>query len=205
MSAHTAPLTPPIKNLSLVSAGFGGQGVLFIGKIVATAGLLEDKNVSWLPSYGPEMRGGTANCSVHVSEAEVGSPLVTAPELLIAMNGPSYERFVAAIKPGGFLFYDNSLFEPESQRDDITTIALPASALASENDLQGLGNVIMLGAFWQETRFCDEETLDTALQSTIPERKAHLREPNRKALALGKAARKEAAEAVAGSAQKEAN
>ena len=183
--------TPYAKNMSLIVAGFGGQGALFAGKVIATAGLLEDLEVSWLPSYGPEMRGGTANCSVHVSEDMVGSPLVTDPDVVIAMNMPSYEKFAPSVKPGGVLLCDNSLFEPESPREDISVISLPASALASENGLKGLGNVIMLGALWQETQFCDEATLLAALDSTIPDRKAHLREPNHKALELGKEARKE--------------
>jgi len=189
MSATNAT---PLKDLSLVAAGFGGQGVLFIGKIIATAGLLEDREVSWLPSYGPEMRGGTANCSVIVSETAIGSPLVTEPDIVIAMNLPSYERFESTIKPGGFLFYDNALFEPESPRDDINLVPLPASAIANENELKGLGNIVMLGALWQATHFCEEATLEDALQSTISARKAHLREPNLRALALGKSARKEA-------------
>jgi len=178
----------PLKEISLISAGFGGQGVLFIGKIIATCGLLEDREVSWLPSYGPEMRGGTANCSVILSSRQIGSPLVIEPNVLIAMNLPSYERFEASVRQGGLIFYDNSLFEPEALPANVKGIALPVAALASENGLKGLGNVVMLGGLWQETLFCEEATLAAALDSTISARKAHLREPNHKALALGKAA-----------------
>jgi len=185
---NATPNPTPLKELALIAAGFGGQGVLFTGKIVASAALLEDRDVSWLPSYGPEMRGGTANCSVIVSEAAIGSPLVTEPNVLIALNLPSYERFESSVQPGGILFYDSSLFEPTAPRDDLTLVPLPAARLASENDLKGLGNVIMLGALWQLTHFCEEATLADALQHSISARREHLRKPNLAALALGKSA-----------------
>jgi 2-oxoglutarate ferredoxin oxidoreductase subunit gamma len=159
---------------------------LFAGKIVAYAGLLEDRELSWLPSYGPEMRGGTASCSVTLADTPIGSPLVTEPDSLIAMNRPSLEKFEATVKPGGRLFYDSSLIDIAPTRTDIATYAVPATGLATEQDLKGLANVIMLGKLWHETRFCAADTLDAALEKAIPPRKAQLLEPNKRALALGK-------------------
>ena len=185
-------------DFSLLFAGFGGQGVLFAGKVVAYAGLLENKELSWLPSYGPEMRGGTANCSVTISSKPIGSPLVTEPDVLVAMNGPSSERFASDTKSGGLILFDSSLIGPDQapQRDDLTVRAIPATAIVSEHKLTGLANVLMLGALWQETQFCAEETLDAALAKCVPPRKAHLLEPNLTALSLGKEAARTAAAAA---------
>ena len=151
-----------MKDLNIVFAGFGGQGILFAGKVVAYAGLIEGRELSWLPSYGPEMRGGTANCSICLSDEPIGSPLVTNPNVLIAMNRPSLDKFVN-------VFY------------------VPASKLAEENGLKGLANIILVGKLRKELAFCTEETLDKALQKCIPARKADMLGFNRKALKIGKA------------------
>ena len=158
---------------SFILAGFGGQGLLFAGKIIAQAGLQEGREVSWLPSYGPEMRGGTCNCSVCVSD------------MVIAMNQPSVAKFMGTIKPGGLLIVDSTLVEEVDGRDDITIYRLPATHLAEENGFPKLANVILTGKAFRETGFCKRESIDEALRAVIPARKKNLLEPNQKALALG--------------------
>ena len=148
----------------MVFAGFGGQGVLFAGKVVAYAGLIEGRELSWLPSYGPEMRGGTANCSVCLSDEAIGSPLVTNPNVLVAMNRPSLDKFVNDVEPGGVILLDSSLIDVQVERDDVTVCYVPASKLAEENGLKGLANIILVGKLFEEVGFCAEETLDKALQ-----------------------------------------
>lgn len=170
---------------NLLLAGFGGQGVLFAGKLVAHAGLLEGREVSWLPSYGPEMRGGTANCSVCLSDEPIGSPLVLEPDVLVAMNQPSLEKFFPHIACGGIAIVDVDMAPRIPQRDDVTVFAVPATRLALEADLKSLGNVILVGKLLKETHFCRPESLDAALVASIPPRKQHLLAPNRAALALG--------------------
>ncbi|MGI6274624.1 MAG: 2-oxoacid:acceptor oxidoreductase family protein [Acutalibacteraceae bacterium] len=176
-----------MKDLNMVFAGFGGQGVLFAGKVVAYAGLIEGRELSWLPSYGPEMRGGTANCSVCLSDEAIGSPLVTNPNVLVAMNRPSLEKFVNEVEPGGVILLDSSLIDVQVERDDVTTYYVPASTLAEENGLKGLANIILVGKLFKEVGFCSEETLDKALQKCIPARKASMLDFNRKAIEIGRA------------------
>ena len=155
-----------MKDLNIVFAGFGGQGILFAGKVVAYAGLIEGRELSWLPSYGPEMRGGTANCSICLSDEPIGSPLVTNPNVLIAMNRPSLDKFVNEVEPGGTILLDSSLIDERVERDDVTVFYVPASKLAEENGLKGLANIILVGklrkrsikrcksVFPQEKRIC---------------------------------------------------
>ena len=119
-------------------SGFGGQGILFAGKFMAYKGLTEGKNVSWLPSYGPEMRGGTASCSVIIGDSPVGSPIVSKPDILIAMNLPSLDRYEEAVVPGGMIFLDSSLIERKVKRDDVTVYEIPATRLAGENGFPSL-------------------------------------------------------------------
>ncbi len=176
-----------MKDLNMVFAGFGGQGVLFAGKVAAYAGLIEGKEISWLPSYGPEMRGGTANCSVCISDQPIGSPLITAPNYLIAMNLPSLERFIDAVEPGGTVILDSSLIDKEITRTDITVYRVPSSRMAEENGLKGLSNMILVGKLFHELGFCSDEVLDEAITKCIPPRKASMLELNRKAVALGAA------------------
>jgi len=187
-------MTTPLTNFGMRLAGYGGQGVLFAGRVIANAGLLSGKEVSWLPSYGPEMRGGTCNCSIFVSDQPIGSPLVVDPDVVIAMNKLSFERFEEFIVPGGLMIADDSTYDfaAESPRDDINHIVYSYAQYASDNgcsDEQGgpLGNLIQVGALWKATQFCTEEVLDEALVQSIPERKTALLEVNRKALELGKA------------------
>ncbi len=181
-----------MKDLNIVFAGFGGQGVLFAGKVTAYAGLLAGKELSWLPSYGPEMRGGTANCSVCISDEPIGSPLVTAPNVLVAMNLPSLDKFISAVEPGGLVLIDSTLIDKQVDRTDLSVFELPATALAEEQGLRGLSNMILVGKLFQQacigsapTAFCTEEILDQAMQKCIPARRAAMLDLNRKAVSLG--------------------
>ncbi|MDP4119614.1 MAG: 2-oxoacid:acceptor oxidoreductase family protein [Bacillota bacterium] len=172
-------------SLNMVIAGFGGQGILFAGKIVAYSGLIDGKEISWLPSYGPEMRGGTANCSICISDKAIGSPLVTTPNVFIAMNGPSFDKFINSVEPGGIVIVESSLINKKVERDDVKVSYVPASALAEENGLKGLANIILIGKLFKEFGFSSEEALYKAVEKCVPAKKAHLIEANKKALELG--------------------
>lgn len=172
---------------NILLAGFGGQGILFAGKVLAYAGLQEGKQVSWLPSYGPEMRGGTANCSVCISDDPVGSPLVLTPDILIAMNAPSYDKFIDAVVPGGIAILDSTLVDRKCTRDDIEVFYLPATKMAADNELQGLANIILIGKTVAARPFVRFESIDGAIDKCVPPRKAHLVEANKRAIALGRA------------------
>lgn len=174
--------------LKIVLAGFGGQGVLFAGKVIAYAGLLEEREVSWLPSYGPEMRGGTANCSVCLSDEPIGSPLVTEPNVLVALNQPSLDKFEDAVAPGGWIIVDSSLIQRLPAREDVQVIALPATKMAEEAGMKGLGNIVLVGKLFEAVGFCALETLEAAVRGVIPARKASLLDKNLAALELGKSA-----------------
>ena len=176
-----------MKDYNILFAGFGGQGILFSGKVLAYAGLLDGKNVSWLPSYGPEMRGGAANCSVCLSEKEVGSPLVVNPNVFIAMNVPSFDKFINAVEPGGIVIVDSYLIDKKVERDDVTVYYVPATKIAEENGIKGLANIILLGKLHKELGFCADEVVDGALLKCIPPRKAEMIEKNRTAIKLGMA------------------
>ena len=169
----------------IILAGFGGQGVLFAGKILAYCGLIDNKELSWLPSYGPEMRGGTANCSVCISDEPIGSPLVLEPSLLIAMNLPSYEKFIGAVKAGGKAFIDSTLIDEKSDRTDIDCFYVPATQLATDNNLNGMANIILLGKLIKETGMFTLESIKKAMEKCIPPKKAHLIDGNMKAIEIG--------------------
>lgn len=170
--------------MEILLAGFGGQGILFAGKVLAYAGLMEEKQVSWLPSYGPEMRGGTANCSVCISRWPVGSPLVLHPDLLVAMNLPSYEKFIGEVIPGGTAVIDSSLVEREG-RDGIACRKIAATALADREKLSGLANIIILGKAVRETGLVRPASVERAIETCVPPRKKRLLEPNLRAFRLG--------------------
>jgi len=170
---------------AMLFAGFGGQGILFSGKQMAKSAMYAGKNVSWLPSYGPEMRGGAANCSVIISDEEVGSPLVTNPDVLVAMNLPSSDKFEASVKAGGYLIVDSALINKKSERTDINVCYIPATAIASENHIEGMANVIILGQLLKLTGLFDYDTFLADMLRGIPESKAALIEKNKKALELG--------------------
>ena len=174
------------KSLNVLFAGFGGQGILFAGKVMAYAGLFDGKELSWLPSYGPEMRGGTCNCSVVLSDEPIGSPLVTAPDVLVAMNLPSLEKFIDAVVPGGSVFLDSSIIDKKVERTDINVYYVPATKLAEENSLKGLANIILLGKVLKESCFADDEAVEKGIRKCVPARKAEMVDFNLKAVEIGK-------------------
>ena len=174
-----------MEDMRIVFAGFGGQGLLFAGKVVAYAGLIDDHEVSWLPSYGPEMRGGTANCSVTMSDEPIGSPLIMNPNVLIAMNQPSLLKFEHDVTPGGIVLVDTSLVTRLPERDDITVYALEATNMAEEADLKGLANIVLVGKLLKETGFCSVETIEAAIRKAVPPRKTALIDKNIQALKIG--------------------
>ena len=171
----------------IIISGFGGQGGLAIGKNLAEAGMAEGLNVTWAPSYGPEMRGGTANCTVCVSDQPIGSPYVTDPDILVAMNAPSYDKFIEAVKPGGIAIIDSTLVTEECSRTDIRSFRIPSTALAAENGLPGMANIILVGKLLKETGFAVLEAVRPVLEKMIPPKKANLIDANMKALAIGMA------------------
>ena len=170
---------------NMLFSGFGGQGILFAGKFIAYKGLIEDKQVSWLPSYGPEMRGGTASCSVIVSDTPVGSPIVSNPDILVAMNLPSLDRFEKAVVPGGMIFADSTLIERKVERDDVKVFYIPATRLASDNQLGNLANMIIVGKLLKEIGDYTDEGITAALDKVIPAKRAAMKETNLKAIRLG--------------------
>ena len=172
-------------NKQILIAGFGGQGILFSGKFLAYEGLLEDKEVSWLPSYGPEMRGGTASCSVILSDTQVGSPIVLNPDILIAMNLPSLDKYEKETVPGGQIFADSSLIERKIARDDVEAYYIPATKLASDEGLDGLANMIMIGYLIKKTGIIPYENVQRAMQQVVPAKKANLLEHNLRAIEIG--------------------
>ena len=169
----------------LLIAGFGGQGILFSGKFLAYEGLLEEKEVSWLPSYGPEMRGGTASCSVIISDTKIGSPIVNDPDVLIAMNLPSLDKYESATVAGGKIFVDSSLVARKVEKQDVEAYYIPATSLASENELPGLANMIMLGYMIKKTGVIPYESFERALAKVVPARKQEMLGANKRALELG--------------------
>lgn len=169
----------------ILLAGFGGQGILFAGKILAYCGLMDNKELSWLPSYGPEMRGGTCNCSVCISDEPIGSPLVLTPDILIVLNQPSFDKFVTEVRPGGKVFYDSTLITPDTTRDDIELYGIASQQLADDNNLRGGSNIILLGKFIKETGLFSLETMKKGIEKVVPPSKAHLIENNFKAINLG--------------------
>lgn len=172
------------QDLKCVVAGFGGQGSLFAGKVIATAGLMEDREVSWMPSYGPEMRGGTANCSVTLSDEPIGSPLVLDPNALIALNQPSFDKFLDTVVDGGVVVVDTAMVPNVAERAGVQVVGIPATKMCEEAGLKGLGNIVLIGKLWAEFPFCERETLEGALASVAGKKPAML-EKNKIALGLG--------------------
>ncbi|MBQ8746877.1 MAG: 2-oxoacid:acceptor oxidoreductase family protein [Clostridia bacterium] len=169
----------------ILIAGFGGQGVLFSGKFLAYKAMMENKEVSWLPSYGPEMRGGTANCSVIVSDTPVGSPIVDKPDVLIAMNLPSLDKYEDAVVPGGIIIVDSTLIARKVKRTDVKVYYIPATQMASDEGITTLANMIILG---QLIRVCDavsDENLEASLKKVVSARRADMLDLNKKAIELG--------------------
>ena len=174
-----------MKTTQILIAGFGGQGVLFAGKFLAYKGLVQDKQVSWLPSYGPEMRGGTANCSVVISDMPVGSPIITNPDVLIAMNKPSLLKFVDAVVPGGKIFIDSTLIDAKVERTDVEVFYIPATQIAKDSGMPTLSNMVLLGHVMGHTDAVSFDNLKETFETFIPAKKAGLIDLNCQALKTG--------------------
>ncbi|MBQ3112197.1 MAG: 2-oxoacid:acceptor oxidoreductase family protein [Firmicutes bacterium] len=169
----------------IIFAGFGGQGVLLMGQILSLGALEQGNEVSWLPSYGPEMRGGTANCSVVISDTPIGSPLVLKPNSAVVMNQPSMEKFEDAITPGGVMLVNSSIIPLKAHREDITTHYVPCNAIAEELGNAKVANVVMLGAYIGATGAVSFDAVMAAIRAKFAGKKAALIEINEKALRAG--------------------
>lgn len=180
-----------MKTTNILISGFGGQGVLFTGKFLAYEGLLENKEVTWLPSYGPEMRGGTANCSVIVSDKDVASPLVDKADVIVVMNLPSLDKFEEHVKPGGLLVINSSIIDRKSTRDDITVVYCDANRIAEAVGNPKGANVAILGAMMEKEPIVDLDKMTEAIRIELGERKARFLEGNKKALIAGMEAARE--------------
>ena len=169
----------------ILIAGFGGQGVLFAGKFLAYKGLIADKQVSWLPSYGPKMRGGTANCSVIVSDEPIGSPIVGKPDVLVAMNLPSLDKYENEVVPGGKIFIDSTLITRKVERTDVDVYYIPSTQIANEQGMSTLANMIITGKLLKEVPMLGFDNIDAPLNKVVSARKQNLLEVNKTALKLG--------------------
>ncbi|WP_130807773.1 2-oxoacid:acceptor oxidoreductase family protein [Senegalia massiliensis] len=169
----------------VIMAGFGGQGVMSIGQLLTYAGMIENKNVSWLPSYGPEMRGGTANCNVMVSDTNIGSPIVTEATAAIVMNRPSLDKFEKDIVKDGNLLINSSLIDRKVERDDLKAYYIPANEIANELGNARVANMVMLGAYLELTNAVKIESILEAFKKVFGESKSHLIPINKEALEKG--------------------
>ena len=170
---------------NIIITGFGGQGILFVGKILAYAALLKGKQLSWLPSYGPEMRGGTANCHVIVSDEPVGSPIIINPNILISMNKPSLEKFENDVVPGGTIIYDKTLIDREIKRDDVKVVAVDATGIATKEGKALMANMIMLGALLKATGIFTLDEIKAGVEKAVPISKKEMAEINMKLIEEG--------------------
>jgi 2-oxoisovalerate ferredoxin oxidoreductase beta subunit len=174
----------PLEEMRIKFAGFGGQGVLLLGQLMASAGMLARRQVSWIPSYGPEMRGGTANCSVTISDEEIGSPLIQNPTTLVAMNGPSLERFGGDVVPGGLVYYNSSMINEAPKRSDVTSIPVPANEIADRLGNPKVANMVVLGAMLAGGCAVSKEAVLAALPIVIRAQQ-ELLDLNREAIEAG--------------------
>ena len=169
----------------ILIAGFGGQGVLFAGKFLANKGLIEDRQVSWLPSYGPEMRGGTANCNVILSDEPIGSPIIDKPDCLVAMNLPSLRKYEYDVVPGGVIILDSTLIEETIDRDDVTVYYVSATKMARDGGFGSLANMILMGKLIAVYEDMGIKNAEQSLKKVISPRKAELFDVNLKAVEAG--------------------
>ena len=175
-----------MKTTQIQIAGFGGQGILFSGKFLAYKGLLEELQVSWLPSYGPEMRGGTANCNVILSDESIGSPIITTPDVLVAMNLPSLLKYMDTVAAGGQIYVDSSLIDVQVERNDVEVFYIPATQMAKEEGIASLANMIVVGALLEHNPELSFDGVAEVVEKLVPPQKAALKALNMKALQLGK-------------------
>lgn len=169
----------------VIISGFGGQGALFAGQLLTYTGMDEGWHVTWIPSYGPEMRGGTAHCIVILSDQEIGSPIIRQPSICIVMNPPSMEKYEPLVRSGGLLVANSTLIRARSDRDDIDTLYIPANELAAELGNVKMANVVLLGAMLGRREILPIAGIKRTLEDHIPKRRQHIIEPNKRALDRG--------------------
>jgi 2-oxoglutarate ferredoxin oxidoreductase subunit gamma len=169
----------------VIVSGFGGQGALFTGQLMAYAGMAEGRFVTWIPSYGPEMRGGTAHCVVIISDAPIGSPIIRCPSAAIVLNRPSFDKYEPLVKAGGVLIVNSSLIDCSSERADIVCVRAPGNDLAIELGDVRMANVVLLGALLAVRPIVSFESVLTVLEEHIPARRRKIVEPNKEALRRG--------------------
>lgn len=171
----------------IIIAGFGGQGIMLMGKVLAHAGMKEGFQVSWMPSYGPEMRGGTANCTVIISEKKIASPLSSNPDTIIVMNSPSLEKFQSYVKENGSVYLNSSLISQELEREDIkTVIKAPANKLANEIGNDKVANMVILGSYIAKKGLISTDSVKKSLQELLGNKKDEIIKLNEKALDIGR-------------------
>ncbi|NCO23642.1 MAG: 2-oxoacid:ferredoxin oxidoreductase subunit gamma [Candidatus Infernicultor aquiphilus] len=175
----------------VIIAGFGGQGVMLMGRLLAYAGMLEGKNVAWMPSYGPEMRGGTANCTVIISSEEIASPVVPYPKSIIVMNKPSLDKFEATVQKDGLIILNESLIDQKVNRDDVAIVRVPANDIANQLGNLRVANMVALGAYIKKSGVVKLKTIFKALEKTLAGRNQKLIDLNKKALKQGEELGKE--------------
>lgn len=173
---------------SIVVAGFGGQGVLFAGQLLAYAGMDNGFHVTWIPSYGPEMRGGTANCTVIISEEPIGAPLVNHPDIVVALNLPSFEKYEGLVKTGGLLVVNSSMVPATTMRDDIDVVYVPANDIAEQQGSTKMMNMAAVGALLAQRPLLPLDAVKQTLRAHLPSSKARLLEANFRVLEQGHAA-----------------
>jgi 2-oxoglutarate ferredoxin oxidoreductase subunit gamma len=169
----------------VIISGFGGQGALFAGQLLTYTGMDEGWHVTWIPSYGPEMRGGTAHCIVILSGDDIGSPIIRRPNVCIVMNPPSMDKYDPLVRPGGLLVANSTLIRSRSAREDIQAVYIPANELAAELGNVKMANVVLLGAMLGMREILPIESVKRTLDEHIPERRKHIIEPNKRALDRG--------------------
>jgi 2-oxoglutarate ferredoxin oxidoreductase subunit gamma len=169
----------------IIISGFGGQGALFAGQLLTYTGMDEGWHVTWIPSYGPEMRGGTAHCIVILSDDDIGSPIIRRPTIAVVMNPPSLEKYSPLVRPGGLLVVNSTLCRERSPREDITAVYVPANELAAELGNVKMANVVLLGAMLGTREVLPIASVERTLETHIPEHRSHIIKPNKRALARG--------------------
>jgi 2-oxoglutarate ferredoxin oxidoreductase subunit gamma len=173
--------------MSLIAAGFGGQGLMVLGQLVAYTGIEEGRYVSWIPSYGPEMRGGTANCCVIVSSEEIGAPVVSVADVIVVMNQPSFDKFKNDVKPGGVLLYNSDLVRAEGTRPDIRLVAVPAIAIARDAGSEKVANIVMLGATVAASKIVGDKACVETIKEKLGKKKPEFLPMNLDTYEKGKA------------------
>lgn len=169
----------------LIIAGFGGQGILFFGKLLSYKALFENKEVSWLPSYGPEMRGGTATCSVTISSSLIGSPIIDEPDILVAMNLPSLDKFESKVKSGGKIFVDSTMVDRKVKRSDVEAFYIPSSEISQEMGNVALSNIVLLGKVLKECPELGRNKIEEAIKKVVSAKHQDMYEINLEAINRG--------------------